>query len=240
MVQALLPFPQHRSGGAAHLGAAGNPLVRTCPISPGMVLAWWLVIARILRDKAAVGPSALQRQATRHRGTKSATWWCGPRFGVILGGRLGWVLIYGTRVVQCHPRLCPLSAKGLPMGFLTDPLRIIAAWEGGMSFHGGLLGVVIAVWLFARRTQVENAAAGATMACALSRRSVIFQRPPRQLRERRIVGPGDQRCSLGDDLSRATRCTKPAPSQPIVRSRRWKAWCFLILHADRAAPVSRP
>jgi phosphatidylglycerol---prolipoprotein diacylglyceryl transferase len=53
--------------------------------------------------------------------------------GVIAGGRLGWILVYG------FDRL------------VADPLSIIRVWEGGMSFHGGLAGVMIAVAWFARR-----------------------------------------------------------------------------------------
>jgi len=53
--------------------------------------------------------------------------------GVIAGGRLGYVLFYDL------PR------------FLGDPLSILRIWQGGMSFHGGLLGVIFAMWLFARR-----------------------------------------------------------------------------------------
>jgi phosphatidylglycerol---prolipoprotein diacylglyceryl transferase len=52
--------------------------------------------------------------------------------GVILGGRLGWVVFYG----------------GLP--YLYQPYRILETWKGGMSFHGGLIGVMVALWLFAR------------------------------------------------------------------------------------------
>lgn len=52
--------------------------------------------------------------------------------GVILGGRIGYTLFYN-----------------LP-GFLQDPVEIFRIWKGGMSFHGGLLGVIAAVWLFAR------------------------------------------------------------------------------------------
>jgi phosphatidylglycerol---prolipoprotein diacylglyceryl transferase len=52
--------------------------------------------------------------------------------GVILGGRVGYTLFYN-----------------LP-GFLEDPLEIFRIWKGGMSFHGGLLGVIAAVWLYAR------------------------------------------------------------------------------------------
>lgn len=55
--------------------------------------------------------------------------------GVIAGGRLGWVLFYGLQSV------------------IDQPLTLIRIWEGGMSFHGGLSGVLIALWLFARRRQ---------------------------------------------------------------------------------------
>jgi phosphatidylglycerol:prolipoprotein diacylglycerol transferase len=52
--------------------------------------------------------------------------------GVILGGRLGWCLVYGLEDV------------------LRDPVMIFRVWEGGMSFHGGLVGVMLAVAWFAR------------------------------------------------------------------------------------------
>jgi phosphatidylglycerol:prolipoprotein diacylglycerol transferase len=53
--------------------------------------------------------------------------------GAILGGRIGWVLFYGTEEV------------------LQDPWRALRIWEGGMSFHGGFLGVLIAAAVFAAR-----------------------------------------------------------------------------------------
>lgn len=53
-------------------------------------------------------------------------------FGVILGGRLGYVLFYK------------------PDYYFAHPLEIFEVWHGGMSFHGGLLGVLIALWFFAR------------------------------------------------------------------------------------------
>ena len=54
-------------------------------------------------------------------------------FGVFLGGRLGYVLFYN-----------------LPF-YLENPLKVFAVWEGGMSFHGGLLGTCVALWIFSRR-----------------------------------------------------------------------------------------
>ena len=53
--------------------------------------------------------------------------------GVILGGRLGYVFFYK------------------PGYYFAHPLEIIAVWQGGMSFHGGFLGVLVAVWWVARK-----------------------------------------------------------------------------------------
>lgn len=53
--------------------------------------------------------------------------------GVVLGGRLGYVLFY-------HP-----------LYFLEHPVEIFMLWQGGMSFHGGMLGTITAIWLFCRK-----------------------------------------------------------------------------------------
>jgi len=53
--------------------------------------------------------------------------------GVLLGGRLGYVLFYK------------------PTYYFTHPLDIVMIWDGGMSFHGGAIGVIVAIWLFIRR-----------------------------------------------------------------------------------------
>jgi phosphatidylglycerol---prolipoprotein diacylglyceryl transferase len=55
--------------------------------------------------------------------------------GVVLGGRLGYCLFYK------------------PLHYLSNPLEIFAVWQGGMSFHGGMLGVIFAMWLYSRRTE---------------------------------------------------------------------------------------
>jgi phosphatidylglycerol:prolipoprotein diacylglycerol transferase len=57
--------------------------------------------------------------------------------GVVLGGRLGYILFYN-------------------LGFyLNNPLKLFAVWEGGMSFHGGILGVILAFLLFAHRKKLS-------------------------------------------------------------------------------------
>jgi phosphatidylglycerol:prolipoprotein diacylglycerol transferase len=57
--------------------------------------------------------------------------------GVILGGRLGYVLFYK------------------PAYYLAHPAEILAVWQGGMAFHGGFLGVLIAVWWVARKHRLR-------------------------------------------------------------------------------------
>jgi phosphatidylglycerol:prolipoprotein diacylglycerol transferase len=52
--------------------------------------------------------------------------------GAVVGGRVGYMLVYGLSEL------------------VADPLSIVMVWQGGMSFHGGLLGVMVAMWLFGR------------------------------------------------------------------------------------------
>ena len=57
-------------------------------------------------------------------------------FGVMIGGRLGWFLLY-------HPTM-----------LFSDPLSLVRVWEGGMASHGGFLGVAIALWWFSRSNKI--------------------------------------------------------------------------------------
>ena len=67
--------------------------------------------------------------------------------GIILGGRLGYALFY-------DPRL------------LTEPGNLIKLWEGGMSLHGGFLGVIIGLWWFARKNELSLLRVCDYVACA--------------------------------------------------------------------------
>lgn len=57
--------------------------------------------------------------------------------GIIIGGRLGYVMLYD------------------PMKYLSHPIDILKTYEGGMSFHGGLLGLVISIALFCNKNKLE-------------------------------------------------------------------------------------
>ena len=87
----------------------------------GFIAAWWLA-----RRRAAQAGSTWKAVDVDDLIFFAA-------IGVIAGGRLGWILVYGFDALK------------------EDPLAIVRVWEGGMSFHGGLAGVMIAVALFARR-----------------------------------------------------------------------------------------
>jgi phosphatidylglycerol:prolipoprotein diacylglycerol transferase len=69
--------------------------------------------------------------------------------GTIIGGRLGYVLFYK------------------PLEYLADPAGIFKTWEGGMSFHGGLLGVILAIMLFARRNRIDQWYVADGVGCAV-------------------------------------------------------------------------
>ena len=67
--------------------------------------------------------------------------------GVIVGGRLGYVFFYNFRY------------------FLEFPAQIFSVWQGGMSFHGGLLGVIIATFLFAFKKKIPILSMGDILVC---------------------------------------------------------------------------
>ncbi len=69
--------------------------------------------------------------------------------GVIIGGRLGYTLFYR------------------PGHYLYNPLEIFAVWHGGMSFHGGLVGVLVAGWIFSKRNGLHPLRVGDAVAAAV-------------------------------------------------------------------------
>ncbi|MBA3562830.1 MAG: prolipoprotein diacylglyceryl transferase [Gammaproteobacteria bacterium] len=87
----------------------------------GFLMVWLLALVRVKRPGAAVRREQLDDMVFY------------GAIGAILGGRLGYTLFYGMENV------------------IADPLSLFRIWEGGMSFHGGLLGVIVALWYFARR-----------------------------------------------------------------------------------------
>jgi phosphatidylglycerol---prolipoprotein diacylglyceryl transferase len=96
----------------------------------GFVAGWWLIVRAVKRPALWPGDTPPMRPE-QVEGLLTAV-----ILGVILGGRIGYALFYS------------------PGGYLSDPLSILRIWEGGMSFHGGLLGVAAAAWIFCRRNAI--------------------------------------------------------------------------------------
>ena len=91
----------------------------------GSLLLGWRIMRRLVRLSPQV--------ATELQTDDFLTW---ATLGVVLGGRLGYVLFYQ------------------PGQYLQNPLGAFAVWQGGMSFHGGVLGVVTALVIYCRRQGV--------------------------------------------------------------------------------------
>jgi phosphatidylglycerol:prolipoprotein diacylglycerol transferase len=87
----------------------------------GFAAVWVLGQKRVNHPWSPVKPEALEDMVTY------------GAMGVILGGRIGYILFYNFGE------------------FINDPVVLIKIWQGGMSFHGGMLGVFIAMWLFGRK-----------------------------------------------------------------------------------------
>lgn len=100
----------------------------------GIVLGW-----RLMRSRAQQPPAV----CTPLQVDDFVTW---ATLGIILGGRLGYVLFYN------------------PARYLAAPWELLYLWEGGMSFHGGMLGVIAAAWIYCRREGIVPLAFGDRLA----------------------------------------------------------------------------
>lgn len=107
----------------------------------GLLIGWWLVLKAVRSPRLWSGAAPM----TPDQVERLLTW---VIFGVILGGRLGYVIFYE------------------PATYLADPWKIPKVWEGGMAFHGGFAGVVVAGIWFCRREGIPLLSAGDLMAIA--------------------------------------------------------------------------
>ena len=85
-----------------------------------------------------------------------------------------------------------MCCSTIPRYFAAHPLEILQLWKGGMSFHGGFLGCVLAVMLFARRRGISILSLG-DITCAVGADRAV-PRPHRQFHQRRAVGPARPTC----------------------------------------------
>ena len=118
----VLLFPQFDPV-LVHLGPFGIRWYALAYIV-GLIIGW-----RLMRGLVRLTPAV----ATLEQTDDFLTW---ATLGVVLGGRLGYVLFYQPALYAAHP------------------LDAVAVWQGGMSFHGGALGVTVAIILFCARNRI--------------------------------------------------------------------------------------
>ena len=162
MIPAILPYP-HIDPVLIHI--YGPISIRWYALSyiAGLLLGWGYVVNLLRNPKLWAGsPFDGKAPATSEDIGDLFVW---ITLGVILGGRLGFVLLYGMLYCGFAGQGVP-ACFGLPDAYFADPVKIIAAWEGGMSFHGGLLGVVIAIVLFCRSRKLQLLAVADLIAAA--------------------------------------------------------------------------
>ena len=105
----------------------------------GLVAGWWLIRQALRTPRLWSGAAPM----TEDQLERLLTW---VILGVILGGRIGYAMFYGLA------------------GLAEDPMRVFRVWEGGMAFHGGFLGVVIAGVWFCQREGISRLSTGDLMA----------------------------------------------------------------------------
>lgn len=91
----------------------------------GIVLGWWYLIRLNKKEPRILSTRAMD---------DIVVW---VTVGIILGGRLGYVLFYNADY------------------YLSYPMEILKVWNGGMSFHGGLIGVLAAIYLLCRKENLD-------------------------------------------------------------------------------------
>ena len=136
--------------------------------------------------------------------------------GVILGGRLGYVLFYK------------------PLYYLAHPLEILQVWQGGMSFHGGFLGVLLA--LLAVRAPAPQALARGHRLRRAAGAARPRRRAPRQFHQRRAVGARDQR-AVGDGVPAGRRARRATRRSSTSSGSRAAAVRVLWLYTPRRRPM---
>ena len=112
------------------------PNIDPVAFSVGPLKIHWYGIMYLVGFAAAwyLGRKRAQNKATSWHSEEIGDLIFYGALGVILGGRLGYVLFYNFHE------------------YVRAPLELFKIWEGGMSFHGGLIGVILALWLYGRKT----------------------------------------------------------------------------------------
>jgi phosphatidylglycerol---prolipoprotein diacylglyceryl transferase len=133
----------------------------------GLLFGWWLIVRLLHKARLWQGPVFAGLAPASPDDIGDLFVWV--TLGVVLGGRIGYDLFYGT--IFCG-LVGGRDCGNLPWGYLEAPWRLIAEWHHGvpqlrgMSFHGGLLGVIVAIVWFCRKRKLDLYTVGDLVASA--------------------------------------------------------------------------
>lgn len=123
MVYKGIDFPQIDPV-AVHIGGFGLRWYSLAYLA-GIILGWLLMRKLIRRHPSQITPTMVD----------DIVFWA--TVGLIVGGRIGYILFYNFGY------------------YVENPMQVFALWKGGMSFHGGLLGVLVSIFFYARSVKVR-------------------------------------------------------------------------------------
>jgi phosphatidylglycerol---prolipoprotein diacylglyceryl transferase len=112
------------------------PNISSIAFNIGIVKIYWYGIMYLIAFGIAWGLAILRARKANDWSREQINdliFYCA--LGVVIGGRVGYTLIYNL------------------FNFISDPLILFKVWKGGMSFHGGLIGILIAIFFFAKKTK---------------------------------------------------------------------------------------
>lgn len=118
----------------------------------GFLLGWWLLKRLATQKLFVLAPEKVSDFIAY-----------AAFFGVFLGGRLGYVLFY------------MLPSESGRQAIADDPLTIIKVWDGGMASHGGIIGLAIFTWFYAKKMGVKWTALGDGL-CTVAPLGILFGR----------------------------------------------------------------
>ena len=98
-------------------------------------LTW--VLSAILIFQHLKRSKILETEGLSHEQINDMVFIWGLFFGAMIGGRLGYMIFYGTEQL------------------ISNPLSLFYVWQGGLSFHGGLIGVIVSMYLFSFKRKVS-------------------------------------------------------------------------------------
>jgi len=139
----------------------------------GLLIGWWVFAAMLKQASLWKNPPFNGKPpATTDDAGDLVVW---ATLGVLLGGRIGYILFYAIALCSVSPHDGVCAADHFPGSLATEPWKIFEVWKGGMSFHGAAIGVILAIVWFCRRRKLSILSIG-DLVCAVQPIGQFFGR----------------------------------------------------------------